>query len=47
MEKIIVEQIGFIKEENYQEIKKFLNKKDDLFNEHEFYNFNAVLMQRH
>ena len=47
MEKIIVGKIGFIKEENYQELKKFLNKKDDLFNEQEFCNFNAVLMQRH
>lgn len=47
MEKIIIEQIGYIKEENYQKVKKFFNKKDDLFNEQEFYNFNAVLMQRH
>ena len=47
MEKIIEEEIGFIKEESYQEVKKFLDKKDDFFNKQEFSKFNAVLMQRH
>ncbi len=41
MEKLIVEN-KFIKEKDYQKIKKILNKKDDYFCEHEFANFNAI-----
>lgn len=47
MEKLIVEENRFIKEETYQRIKKEMNKKDDFFNKQEFSKFNAVLMQRH
>lgn len=46
MEKLIKE-IGFVKEEDYQKIKKILSKKDDYLYSNELYNFNAVLMQRH
>ena len=35
MEKIIVEEIGFIKEDEYQKIKEKMNKKDDYFCKHE------------
>lgn len=31
MEKLIVEEIGFIKEEKYQRIKKEINKTDNYF----------------
>lgn len=42
MEKLVVEENEIIEEELYQKIKKQMNKKDDFFNEHEFYNFNAI-----
>ena len=42
MEKLIVEKMGFIKEEEYQKVKKILNKKENYFYEHEFCNFNAI-----
>lgn len=35
MEKLIVEENRFIKEEIYQRIKKEMNKKDDYFTEEE------------
>lgn len=42
MEKLIVEEIGVIKEEDYQKVKEMLNKRDDYFCEHEFEYFNAI-----
>lgn len=42
MKKLIVERIGIIKEEDYQKIKKEMNKKDDCFYEHELKHFNAI-----
>ena len=42
MEKLIVEGNGFIEEQDYQKIKKILNKKSDYLSEHEFEYFNAI-----
>lgn len=49
MEKLIVEENGFIKEAIYQRIKKEMNKKDDYFTLNElkqftniYNNFNAI-----
>lgn len=42
MEKLIVEKLEIIREEDYQKVKKTLNKKDDYFYEQEFGNFNAI-----
>jgi len=42
MEKLIVEENGFIEEEIYQKIKKETNKKSDFLDEHEFSDFNAT-----
>ena len=42
MKKLIIEEIGFIKEATYQRIKKEMNKKDDYFDERAFGNFNAI-----
>lgn len=47
MEKLIVEENGFIEEEIYQKIKKETNKKSDFLDEHEFSDFTAFLMQQH
>lgn len=42
MENLIVKRIEIIKEEDYQKIKKKLNKKEDYFYEQEFEYFNAI-----
>ena len=42
MEKLIVEEHGFIGEKDYQKIKGILNKKNDYLSEHEFEYFNAI-----
>ena len=42
MEKLIVEENGFIGEKDYQKIKGILNKKNDYLSEHEFEYFNAI-----
>ena len=42
MEKLIVEENGFIGEKDYHKIKGILNKKNDYLSEHEFEYFNAI-----
>lgn len=42
MENLIIERIKIIKEEDYQKIKKKLNKKENYFCEQEFEYFNAI-----
>ena len=46
MEKDIVSDIFFIKEDEYQKIKKVLHKKEDYFKNNEFEILMQFLMQR-
>lgn len=43
MEDVEMNNVIFIDEESYQQIKKKLGKEDDYFNEKEFENFDVIL----